>query len=105
MTSGGTSLPGPGATKPQARSGERADGAGSSDVEPAAEVIANATDIALGAVLDAKRQVDVLRIRRNAIQDQQSTGYRRRSANLPHLGDRAQSVAAEMAALRPSRPS
>ena len=66
--------------------------------------ITNATDVALGAVHDAKRQVDVLRIRRNAIQDQQSTGYRRRSAHLPRLGDRVQSVASEMAALRSSRP-
>jgi hypothetical protein len=66
-------------------------------------VIANATEAALSAVRDSKRQIDVLRIRRNAIQDQLSTGYRRRSAHLPHLGDRVQSVAADMAALRASR--
>ena len=66
-------------------------------------VITKLTDVALGAVREAMRQVEVLRIRRNAILDQQSTGYRRRSAKLPHLGDRAWSVASEMAALRASR--
>lgn len=75
----------------------------SENAERAVVAIAAATDVALGAVRDAKRQVDVLRIRRNAILDQQSTGYRRRSAHLPRLGDRVQSVAAEMAALRSSR--
>ena len=73
------------------------------DAERAVVVIAAATDVALGAVRDAKRQVDVLRIRRDAILDQQSTGYRRRSAHLPHLGESVRSVAAEMAALRSSR--
>lgn len=75
------------------------------DAARAVVVITAATDVALGAVRDAKRQVDVLRIRRNAILDQQSTGYRRRSAHLPRLGDRVQSVASEMAALRSSRSS
>ncbi len=75
------------------------------EAERALVFITTATDVALGEVRDAKRQVDVLRIRRNAILDQQSTGYRRRSAHLPHLGDRVQSVAAEMAALRSSRSS
>lgn len=70
--------------------------------ERALVVITKSTDVALGAVREAKRQVEVLRIRRNAILDQQSTGYRRRSANLPHLGDRVRSVASEMAALRSS---
>jgi len=72
------------------------------DPARAVVVITAATDVALGAVRDAKRQVDVLRIRRNAILDQQSTGYRRRSAHLPRLGDRVRSVASEMAALRSS---
>lgn len=73
------------------------------EAERGSIVITESTDTALGAVRDAMRRVEVLRIRRNAILDQQSTGYRRRSANLPQLGDRARSVASEMAALRSSR--
>lgn len=105
MTSGTPSVPSVGMTKPQASGSGQAVGAGSPDPESALVVITNATDVALGVVRDARRQVDVLRIRRNAIQDQQSTGYRRRSAHLPHLGERVQSVAAKMTALRSSRSS
>ena len=78
-------------------------GGAPAEAERKSTVITESTDAALGAVRKAMRQVEVLRIRRNDILDAQSTGYRRRSANLPHLGDRARSVASEMAALRSSR--
>jgi hypothetical protein len=105
MTAAGGSPPSFSTIKPQVRSGGSADCAGVADAERALVIVADATEAALGAVRDAKRRADVLRIRRDAIQDQQSTGYRRRSAHLPHLGEQVRSVAAEMEALRPLRPS
>jgi hypothetical protein len=90
-----------GATAPDG-GGRDAGGGVQAETQRPLTVIARATEVALGRVRDAKRQADALLVRRNAILDEQSTGYRRRSAHLPHLGDRVQTVAAEMAALRSS---